>query len=108
MHCLPMWIKNILNFMKNDCNGTAIYKIETVTKKQEKMYTPHHTISHKHTHPNSRQQVKTDENSSPADRLWYTLRERPRQRHDSLSVEKKQAVERPRILPLPASTSRTL
>jgi len=48
------------------------------------MYAPHHTISHKHTHthPKSGKQVKTDENSSPTGRRWYTLRERPRQRHD--------------------------
>ena len=36
----------------------------------------------------SGKQVKIDKNSSPAGRLWYTLRKRPRQRHDSPSAEK--------------------
>jgi len=89
-----------------------MYRIETGTKNKkktkDKMYTPHHTISHKHTHPKSRKQVKTDENSSPTGRLWYTLRERPHQRQDTTISREKQAVERPCILPLPASTSRTL
>ena len=33
--------------------------------------------------PKSAKQVKTDENFSSAGRLWYTLRERPRQSHDT-------------------------
>jgi len=53
------------------------------------MYTPHHTISHKHTNPKSEKQVKTDENSSPAGRLWYTLQERPRQRYDTTRQSRK-------------------
>jgi len=59
-------------------------------KTKNKMYTPHHTISHTHTHtPKDGKQVKTDENSSPACRLWYTLRERPRQRHDTARQSRK-------------------
>jgi len=58
-------------------------------KQKNKTYTPHHTISHKHTLPKSRKQVKTDENSSPAGRLRYTWREHPRQRHDTARQSRK-------------------
>ena len=54
------------------------------------MYTPYHTISHKHTHPKSGKQMKTNKNSSPTDRLWwYTLREHPRQRNDTARQSRK-------------------
>jgi len=48
--------------------------------------TPHH-FSQTHTQPKSGKQVKTDENSTG--RLWYTLRERPRQRHDTARQSRK-------------------
>jgi len=93
MPCIPMRPRNVQNFKENDCNGTVIYRIATVTKNKKKtknkMYTPHHTISHKHTNPKSEKQVKTDENSSPAGRLWYTLQERLRQRHDTTRQSRK-------------------
>jgi len=57
--------------------------------KKNKMFTSHHTISHKHTYLKTGKQVKTDEKSSPAGELWYTLRERPRQRHDTARQSRK-------------------
>ena len=53
------------------------------------MYTPHHTISHKHKHPKSGKQVKTDENSSPACRLVYITRTPASTSRHSPSFEKK-------------------
>ena len=42
---------------------------KTTKETKNKVYTSHQTISHKHTHPKSGKQVKTDENSLPADRM---------------------------------------
>jgi len=80
---------------------------KTRKKTKNKMYTPHHTISHKHAHLKSGKQVKTDENFSPAGRLWLHYENARVNVTTQPASREKQALERPRILSLPASTSRT-